>query len=466
MLRRAVGQQATATIKMRGRGQERGGCSGAHRAGSLHLDCDEESAPVATCVSTSRVKNSSPDGPPLKAEAWGVNPRDVCPGTPRAEESGESDAAGTQVTAIGHPLALPGRLDEFLFLRRLGKGAFGYVSLVRDRYGRRYALKSLPLCHGRANQARYMEKVGREVDIMRHMRFKSRFIVHLRTTYNEGTGILYLLMDHAAGGDFWSLLAERRRMSEAHARFYLACVVEALADCHAQGIVYRDLKPENLLVTDSGYLKLTDFGLSRFLQGPGARAYTVCGTPQYIAPDIINSKGKGYDRGVDWWALGVLLFEVVCGYAPFGRQGGAEKDILRNIVQGRAHVFAPGVSEAFKDLVRRLMHPNSASRLGMQRDGSDGVRRHPFFDGFDWDALRKHTLPAPFLPVLRPDDADFEHYDIPSCKDAFEKLAAPRFYEPGKHGPARSANVDAGARLSAVPKHVIVSSPESWENFV
>ena len=405
-------------------------------------------------------------GVPARAWSQGADPPRLTWGSAGGSferEPGEDVAAPP---AIGHPIALPGRLRDLSFQCRLGKGAFGYVSLV-EANGLHYALKAVRLRPpDETNAARHLEKVSREVDVMCHMRGRSKFLVNLLCTYEEDEGMLYMLMEPVVGGDFWSLLQECRRLSELQARFYLACAVEAVDALHSQGIVYRDLKPENLLVDACGYLKLADFGLSRFLPWScpagdegGRRAHTLCGTPQYIAPEVLLGKaGKGYDRAVDWWALGVLLFEMVCGYVPFGSHSATDAQIFKNIVQGRAHVFVRGASAEFRDLVRKLMHPNSKLRLGMLKGGADDVRQHAFFAGFDWVAFRRHELPSPMLPVMKAVQDRLADADAEGARKR-GALAAPKFYVPGTPAPPERPP-------GVVPKHVADCVAVAWENFV
>jgi cGMP-dependent protein kinase len=152
------------------------------------------------------------------------------------------------------------------------------------------------------------------------------------------------------------------------------------------------LKPENLLIAADGYLKLADFGFARRLP-PGDRADTLCGTPEYLAPELVQQ--AGHTKAVDWWALGVLIFEMVAGRPPFS--GDDRMAMFRDIVACR-YAWPAGPSKAARDLVRQLLRVAPAARLGAGRGGAGEVRAHPWFAGFDWDGLTARTLPAPFVP--------------------------------------------------------------------
>lgn len=213
--------------------------------------------------------------------------------------------------------------QEFEFVRLLGSGAFGKVCLVR-RKGFFYALKSLNKAH--LQSAGLAHHVERERTLM--VELKSPFIVKLKATFEDADNI-YLVLEPVFGGDLFGFLqsASGGLMSESSARFYLGCVILGLEFMHARGIAWRDLKPENLLIdATNGYLKLADFGFAKRM-GPGHRSYTLCGTPEYLAPELVTSAGHG--PAVDWWSLGVLAYELIAGKPPFG--GGSRVSMFKSI---------------------------------------------------------------------------------------------------------------------------------------
>mmetsp|Transcript_59183 Transcript_59183/g.132673 ORF Transcript_59183/g.132673 Transcript_59183/m.132673 type:complete len:567 (+) Transcript_59183:101-1801(+) len=270
---------------------------------------------------------------------------------------------------------------------RLGVGAFGVVTLEEDRRtGKTYALKAVS--KGYLVQLRMVHSVLNEKRILKLV--ESPFIVRLFTTYN-GREHVYFLLEAALGGELFTTY-ERLRLygSERHARFYVGCVVEALVHLHDRGVIYRDLKPENLLLDNRGYCKLTDMGLAKVTKGP---TYTLVGTPDYMAPEVIN--GTGHNQAVDWWMLGVLLFEFMVGRPPFEADSADQVyELVRKGIE-RVH-FPPECRHPAPELVRALCRTNPEARLCTPR-----LRRDPWFAGFDWAALKEQRMQPPRVPTVR-----------------------------------------------------------------
>jgi serine/threonine protein kinase len=204
------------------------------------------------------------------------------------------------------------------------------------------------------------------------------------------------LMDAVHGGELYDLYQrEGLSGSEAHAKFYLASVVLAFEHMHKAHIIYRDLKPENLLLTEKGKLKVTDLGLAKIVVG---KTYTTCGTPDYFAPEMIEK--KGYTDALDWWTLGVLAYELMVGRTPFGEG----QEVLVNVKKGILHEsvsFPHNCLGAFEDLVKGLCHANPASRLPVKKGGAGNVKNHDWFKDFEWAKLEDGTLDAPFRPKVK-----------------------------------------------------------------
>ena len=205
----------------------------------------------------------------------------------------------------------------------------------------------------------------------------------------------YILMEAVRGCELFYLLREVHRFEPATATFYLAMVVSALVHLHGLGIVHRDLKPENLVLDSEGYLSLIDYGHARLLESPSERAWTLAGTPEYTAPEVL--RGIGHGKEVDSWAVGVLLFELLAGYPAFC----ADEPIK---VYSLVLNAAPSVPRSFpteaKELIGLLLRPQPHSRLGALRGGIVDVACHALFDGIDWNALLSRQIEAPLIPVV------------------------------------------------------------------
>lgn len=176
------------------------------------------------------------------------------------------------------------------------------------------------------------------------------------------------------------------------ARFYAAEIVLVLAHLHTRNIIYRDLKPENLLLDKDGHVKVTDFGFAKVVTD---RTYTLCGTPDYLAPEIIQS--KGYGKSVDWWALGVLIYEMLVGYPPFADQS---PFLVYEKILDRSVEFPDFVDPVAKDLIRKLLTKDKTQRLGSGRGGASDVMGHEWFETVNWAALESGRVPATDLPRL------------------------------------------------------------------
>lgn len=294
------------------------------------------------------------------------------------------------------------RLCEFEIIGTLGVGGFGRVELVRNsRDSRTYALKILKKQY--VVETKQQDHILNERNIMSEAR--TNFVCRLYKTFKDKK-YLYLLLEVCLGGELWSLLRERGQFEENHTKFYTACVIEALAYLHSKGIVYRDLKPENLLLDSRGYCKLVDFGFAKKI-GLGKKTWTFCGTPEYVAPEIILN--KGHDIGVDYWSLGVLIFELLTGDTPF--VGSDPMSTYNCILKGIDAIdFPRKIPKVCSALIKRLCRENAVDRLGYQRGGIRDIQKHKWFEGFSWENLRNGSLEAPYIPRLK-DNTDLINFD-------------------------------------------------------
>jgi len=284
----------------------------------------------------------------------------------------------------------------------LGLGAFGKVLLVRHD-DNTYALKCLQKSQivGMGLQ----DHVRRERNLM--MECMNPFLVNLVTTFKDSQ-FLYMLMETVMGGELFTYLQNKDSpLSESDACFYAACVIEAFSYLQDRDILYRDLKPENLLLDNDGYLKVADFGFAKKLHT--GKTYTMCGTPDYLAPELVQQ--TGHNKAVDWWALGVLIYEMVVGFPPFYDDD--QMLMFKNITNVKVH-FPKNMSKECRALLKSLLQKNPTRRLGCLKNGAQDVRDHPWFKNFDWQALRDHTMVAPYVPPLNhsEDTSNFEHIPL------------------------------------------------------
>uniref|UniRef100_A0A4W6G3J8 Protein kinase domain-containing protein n=1 Tax=Lates calcarifer TaxID=8187 RepID=A0A4W6G3J8_LATCA len=194
---------------------------------------------------------------------------------------------------------------------------------------------------------RQQEHVYSEKNILQQT--NSAFIIRLFRTFRDDK-FVYMLLEVCLGGELWTLLRDMGCFDEATARFCTGCVLEAFDYLHTMGIVYRDLKPENLLLDAEGYVKMADFGFAKKI-GLGKKTWTFCGTPEYVAPEVIMN--KGHDFGADCWSLGILIFELLTGNPPF--VGSDPIKIYTMVLHGIEKVdFPKRIGKHPDDLIRRL----------------------------------------------------------------------------------------------------------------
>ena len=311
------------------------------------------------------------------------------------------------------------KATDFQHVAVLGAGAFGRVSLVKYN-GRCYALKAL--AKGHVVQSGLTAHIKREKALQ--LEFVSPFLVSLVAAFQDDHS-LYMVLELVQGGEFFAYLqGQERALSEAEARFYAGCVVLGLEYLHDRGVAWRDLKPENLLIDSAGYLKITDFGFAKRIP-PGTRSYTLCGTPEYLAPELVTQ--SGHSRAVDWWAVGVLIYEMVAGFPPFNQDDRVA--MFRAICNSQFRMpehFSPEI----QDLIRSLLVKIPNRRLGCMQGGTAEVKRHSWFHGFDWEALAQRKIPAPFVPrVSSPEDAS--NFESSAANAHGDKTPAARYQSTG-----------------------------------
>ncbi|KAL4662506.1 ribosomal protein S6 kinase alpha-1 isoform X1 [Piliocolobus tephrosceles] len=288
--------------------------------------------------------------------------------------------------------------SHFELLKVLGQGSFGKVFLVRKvtrpDSGHLYAMKVLKKA---TLKVRDRVRTKMERDILADVNHP--FVVKLHYAF-QTEGKLYLILDFLRGGDLFTRLSKEVMFTEEDVKFYLAELALGLDHLHSLGIIYRDLKPENILLDEEGHIKLTDFGLSKEAIDHEKKAYSFCGTVEYMAPEVVNR--QGHSHSADWWSYGVLMFEMLTGSLPF--QGKDRKETMTLILKAKLGMPQFLSTEA-QSLLRALFKRNPANRLGSGPDGAEEIKRHVFYSTIDWNKLYRREIKPPFKPaVAQPDD--------------------------------------------------------------
>jgi len=274
----------------------------------------------------------------------------------------------------------------------LGCGGFGTVELYEHNATHEtYALKGLS--KGYIVKTRMQDSVMNEKNIL--VMTNSPFIIKLYETYN-GAQSLYFLLELALGGELYATYNRKGfHGSESHAKYYAAGTCLAFQHLHERRIIYRDLKPENLLLTEHGHIKLTDMGLAKFVIG---KTYTTCGTPDYFAPEVIAS--AGHTNAVDWWALGILIYELMAGNPPF--ESATPMQIYAKVTKGIGKVTFPTKCQGTVGmLIRSLLKSEPSERLPMRPGGVQNLKSHAWFEGFKWEDMQSGKLAPPYKPVVK-----------------------------------------------------------------
>ena len=293
---------------------------------------------------------------------------------------------------------------DLVKFRILGVGTFGKVWLASHKTtGKPYALKMLNKREIIGHHQ--VEGVIREKNIMTSI--DHPFVITLISTFQDDKH-LYMLLELVQGGELFSVIHTESRdgIPNPNSRFYAACILESLAHLHHRHITYRDLKPENILIDALGYCVLVDLGFAKIVMD---KTYTLCGTPEYLAPEIILS--KGHDKGVDYWAFGVLIYEMLVGRSPFYSYGTDQVSLFKRIVQVK-YSFPPGavVNEIAQDLIQRLIVRRQSNRFGCLARADMDIRDHAWFSMISTEKLLQKQIPAPWVPQIE-DPLDASNFD-------------------------------------------------------
>jgi len=312
-------------------------------------------------------------------------------------------------------------LEDFICKKIIGQGSFGKVFLVEKKDTHKlYAMKSLRKDVILENDQVESTKLEKEILLKANHPFFVKMAYIFQTDQK-----IYFVMNFVRGGELFTHLQNEKRFPEERAKFYAAQIISAIGHLHDQKIIYRDIKPENILMGEDGYLNLADFGLAKEMTN---RDFTTsfCGTPEYLAPEIIQS--KGHNHAVDWWSIGILLYEMIVGFPPFYH---SNQQTMYELIEKFPVKFPDPVkhkipmSEEVKDLISKLLEKDPDKRIGTE-GGHAEICSHPFFEGFDFEKLVSKELDAPLIPKLSDNlvenfDEEFtekpvEHSKLPDSK--------------------------------------------------
>jgi len=301
---------------------------------------------------------------------------------------------------MADPLLINEKLsvDSFSVGKTLGTGAFGRVRFVTLKSsGKFYALKTLK--KAAIIKMKQVDHIVSEKAILQTLQHP--FIVNMYASFHDAR-YLYMCLEYIVGGEFFTHLRKAGRFENDASMLYAAQIAAIFEYCHSKNIVYRDLKPENILINADGYVKLTDFGFAKVIEH---RTYTLCGTPEYIAPEVLLNKGHG--KPVDWWTLGILIYEMIVGYPPFVDED--PMGIYQKILSGKI-VFPKLFDKNAKGLVKKLLTADLGKRYGNLKNGVEDIKTHKWFKDLDWDDLQKKKIAPPFKPTVK-DPSDTSNFD-------------------------------------------------------
>lgn len=296
-------------------------------------------------------------------------------------------------------------IDDFELKAILGTGSFGRVRLARHKQtGRHVAIKMLS--KSQILRTKQVMHIKAEKEILSVVNYP--FLVNMLGFFQDEE-CLYFVLEYVVGGEFFTHLRTVGRFPEETAKFFAAEILLSLEYLHDQNVIYRDLKPENLLLDNEGHVKITDFGFAKKID---YRTFTLCGTPDYLAPEIILNKGHG--KPVDWWALGVLIYEMLAGYPPFSTDDANPMETYKHILHGKPDYPSPPFSRKARDLISKLLQIDLTKRYGNLINGVADIKNHPWFQGIDFNALamKSPSCVPPIRPVVdsAEDTQNFDDY--------------------------------------------------------
>jgi serine/threonine protein kinase len=314
----------------------------------------------------------------------------------------------------GENIAQMIKIRDLKLIRVVGTGAFGEVYLARLKSDPKamFAIKILEW--RKMLKQRLADQLENEINVLRRLHGSPFITKQFSTDYCGGR--IGIVLEYVSGGELFYWLKKFGRFSEYSTVFYASEIVCALKYIHEHGILYRDLKPENVLITASGHIKLIDFG---FAVQENEKTYVISGTPEYMSPEKLKSEGDG--RESDYWGLGVMIYEMLCGDPPFYD---LSADVIYRKILEMQVAFPSYVNPAARSLVLSLLDKNRSSRLGF--GGIEEIMNHPFFAGINWCDVENRRLSPPFVPRAgKVVDTKGSGIRIEECGEAEEKVCKP-----------------------------------------
>ena len=291
--------------------------------------------------------------------------------------------------------------SDFEPLKLLGTGAFGKVLLVRYiSNDKLYAMKVLS--KSQLKLKKQEEHSKNERDLM--VKLNNPFIINIKFAFQDESK-LYIVSEFMQGGDmFYHIHHSTINMTEDTVKFYIIELILGIEFLHKNNVIFRDLKPENILMDAEGHIKISDFGLSKILENPKDKAYTLCGTTKYLAPEIL--KNRGYDKSVDWWSLGCIYYEMLTGKIPFKIKN---NKIDLSVFEEKIN-FKENMNPLIIDLINRLLEINPKKRIGYGENDSKQIKEHKYFSDVDWNKYMNKEIEPPFIPGFE-GEQDLKYFD-------------------------------------------------------
>ena len=294
--------------------------------------------------------------------------------------------------------------NDFTKIKLIGKGSYGNVFLVRyNKNNMIYAMKVYKKSDLREKNQENNTKSER--NLLTQINFP--FIVEVKFAFQTDSK-LFLVQEFIQGGDLFFHIHSGQKFSTQKTKFYLVEIILAIDFLHKNNMIYRDLKPENILIDSKGHIKLTDFGLSKIMTNIEEKSFTICGTLQYIAPEIIS--GEGYNESVDWWSLGIIMYEMLTGKLPFKFNFDNQEEQNDLNIYDKKIKFPSWIEENAKDLINKLLNKDPEKRIGSGKEGAENIKKHPFFSDIDWNKALNKELRPPFIPKIE-NETDIKYFE-------------------------------------------------------